>query len=168
MLSDLIYSMNTAYLLTGGNLGDRLTHLRKAESLLNDQCGIVLKESSLYETAAWGNTDQPAFLNQALIIETKLNAKQLIRRVLKIEKIMGRIREEKYGPRIIDIDILLFNNDVINISFLKVPHPELQNRRFALLPLNEIAADIIHPVLNKSISELLIECKDELEVKKYT
>jgi 2-amino-4-hydroxy-6-hydroxymethyldihydropteridine diphosphokinase len=160
--------MNYAYLLTGGNLGDRATHLHKAESLLNDQCGILLKKSSLYETAAWGNTDQPAFLNQALAIETKLNAKQLIRRILKIEKIIGRVREEKYGPRIIDIDILLFNNDIIDISFLKIPHPEMQNRKFVLMPLNEIAPGIIHPVLHKSVSELLAECKDELEVKKYT
>lgn len=160
--------MNTAYLLTGGNIGDRVTHLQQAESALNDQCGLVLKKSSLYETAAWGNTDQSAFLNQALAIETKLNAKQLIRRILKIEKSLGRVREEKYGPRIIDIDILLFNNEVIDIPFLKIPHPEMQNRRFVLMPLTEIAPGIIHPILHKSISELLTECKDELEVKKYT
>jgi len=124
--------------------------------------------SSLYETAAWGKTDQPSFLNQALELETSLNAKQLIRRILKAEKIMGRIRNEKYGPRLIDIDILLFNNEKHNYEFLKIPHPEMQNRRFALLPLAEIAAGIIHPVLNKTINELLKECKDELPVKKYS
>ncbi|HMK26665.1 MAG TPA: 2-amino-4-hydroxy-6-hydroxymethyldihydropteridine diphosphokinase [Chitinophagaceae bacterium] len=160
--------MNKAYLLTGSNLGDREQNLSTARSLINEQCGTIVMASSLYETAAWGKTDQPSFLNQALELETSLNAKQLIRRILKAEKIMGRIRNEKYGPRLIDIDILLFNNEKHNYEFLKIPHPEMQNRRFALLPLAEIAAGIIHPVLNKTINELLKECKDELPVKKYS
>lgn len=158
--------MNKAYLLTGGNLGDREQTLATAREYINEQCGIVISASSLYETAAWGNTDQPAFLNQALEIVTALNARQLIRRILKIEKLMGRIRKEKYGPRLIDIDILLFNNEKHNYQFLKLPHPEMQNRRFALLPLAEIAPDILHPVLNKTIIELLNECKDELQVSR--
>ena len=160
--------MNKAYLLTGSNLGDREEYLATARSFINEQCGTIVTASSLYETAAWGKTDQPSFLNQALELETALNAKQLIRRILKIEKMMGRIRDEKYGPRLIDIDILLFNNEKHNYEFLKVPHPEMQNRRFALLPLAEIAPRIIHPVLNKTINELLKECKDELPVKKYS
>ena len=160
--------MNKAYLLTGSNLGDREQYLATARSLINEQCGTIVTASSLYETAAWGKTDQPSFLNQALELETPLNARQLIRRILKVEKIMGRIRDEKYGPRLIDIDILLFNNEKHNYQFLKIPHPEMPNRRFALLPLAEIAADIIHPVLNKTINELLKECKDELPVKKYS
>ena len=160
--------MNKAYLLTGSNLGDREEYLATARSFINEQCGTIVTASSLYETAAWGKTDQPSFLNQALELETALNAKQLIRRILKIEKMMGRIRDEKYGPRLIDIDILLFNNEKHNYEFLKVPHPEMQNRRFALLPLAEIAPRIIHPVLNKPITELLKECKDELPVKKYS
>ena len=160
--------MNTAYLLTGGNLGERVHNLATARELIAAQTGNIIAASSLYETAAWGNTDQPAFLNQAIMIETPLNARQLIRRILKIEKKMGRVREEKYGPRLIDIDILLFNNEKHNYQFLKLPHPEMQNRRFALLPLAEIAPEIIHPVLKKTITELLQECKDELEVKKYS
>ena len=160
--------MNKAYLLTGSNLGDREEYLATARSFINEQCGTIVTASSLYETAAWGKTDQPSFLNQALELETALNAKQLIRRILKIEKMMGRIRDEKYGPRLIDIDILLFNNEKHNYEFLKVPHPEMQNRRFALLPLAEIAPGVIHPVLNKTINELLKECKDELPVKKYS
>ena len=160
--------MNTAYLLTGGNLGERVHNLATARELVAAQTGNIIAASSLYETAAWGNTDQPAFLNQAIMIETPLNARQLIRRILKIEKKMGRVREEKYGPRLIDIDILLFNNEKHNYQFLKLPHPEMQNRRFALLPLAEIAPEIIHPVLKKTITELLQECKDELEVKKYS
>jgi 2-amino-4-hydroxy-6-hydroxymethyldihydropteridine diphosphokinase len=157
---------NKAYLLTGGNLGTREDNLTKARELLNLHCGIITKASSIYETAAWGNTDQPSFLNQALELATTLNARQLIRHILKVEKMMGRVRQEKYGPRIIDIDILLFNDEKHNYHFLKLPHPEMQNRRFVLLPLAEIAAEANHPVFNKSITELLNECKDQLEVKK--
>jgi 2-amino-4-hydroxy-6-hydroxymethyldihydropteridine diphosphokinase len=160
--------MNKAYLLTGSNLGDREQYLATARSFINGQCGTIVIASSLYETAAWGKTDQPSFLNQALELETSLNARQLIRRVLKIEKLMGRIRDEKYGPRLIDIDILLFNNEKHNYQFLKIPHPEMQKRMFALLPLAEIAPGIFHPVLNKTIHELLKECTDELPVKKYS
>ena len=158
--------MNKAYLLTGGNLGDRQQYLATARQFINQQCGTIAVASSLYETAAWGNTDQPAFLNQAIEITTTLTARQLIRRILKIEKQMGRVRQEKYGPRVIDIDILLFNNEKHNYPFLKLPHPEMQNRRFALLPLAEIAPDIIHPVMNKTVTELLKECKDELQVSR--
>lgn len=158
--------MNRAWLLTGSNMGERENYLAAARLEIALQCGIVHKVSSIYETAAWGKTDQPAFLNQAIGLETTLNARQLIRRILKIEKQLGRVREEKYGPRQIDIDILLFGDEVHNYDLLKLPHPELPNRRFALLPLAEIAGDIIHPVLQLSIAELLARCPDTLEVKK--
>ena len=160
--------MNKSYLLTGSNLGNRKKNLSLARYLLKEHGIFVINSSSIYETAPWGKSDQPAFLNQALEADTNLNARQLIRRILKVEKIMGRIREEKYGPRLIDIDILLFNNEKHDYQFLKLPHPEMQNRRFALLPLSEIAPGIIHPVLNKTISKLLNECTDELPVKKYS
>jgi 2-amino-4-hydroxy-6-hydroxymethyldihydropteridine diphosphokinase len=159
--------MNKAYLLTGGNLGNREEFLSRAKELLEKHCGKLAAVSSIYETAAWGNTEQPAFLNQALELHTRLTALQLIRKILKVEKMMGRVRKEKYGPRNIDIDILLFNDEVYDISFLNLPHPQMQNRRFALLPLAEIAPDIIHPVLKKTITELLHDCPDILEVKKY-
>jgi 2-amino-4-hydroxy-6-hydroxymethyldihydropteridine diphosphokinase len=149
-------------------MGDREELLATARALINEQCGAIISASSLYETAAWGKTDQAAFLNQALEVETSMNARQLIRRILKIEKQMGRVRKEKYGPRIIDIDILLFNDEKHNYAFLKLPHPELQNRRFALLPLAEIAASTVHPVFMKTIAALLTDCKDELQVKKYS
>jgi 2-amino-4-hydroxy-6-hydroxymethyldihydropteridine diphosphokinase len=156
--------MNKAYLLTGGNLGDRGRSLAMARELIGTECGQIIKNSSLYETAAWGKTNQPAFLNQALEIETALNAKQLIRHILKVEKKMGRVREEKYGERLIDIDIILFNNEIHKTTFLKIPHPEMQNRRFVLVPLAEIAPTAIHPVFLKTVAELLKDCADELEV----
>ncbi len=160
--------MTKAYLLTGGNTGDREKNLLAAIVHINQHCGLITNSSSLYETAAWGNTEQPAFLNQALEIETELTAPQLMRRILKVEKLMGRIRKEKYGPRLIDIDILLYADEIHNYQLLKLPHPEIQNRRFALLPLTEIAPDIVHPVFQKTISKLLEQCKDELAVKKYS
>lgn len=160
--------MNKAYLLTGTNLDDRLKNITKAAELISEQCGSINKKSAVYETAAWGKTDQPSFLNQAIELFTSLNAKQLIRRLLKIEKQMGRIRNEKFGPRIIDIDILLFNDEQYQLQFLKIPHPELQNRRFALMPLVEIAPDMTHPILKKNMNTLLKDCPDQLEVKKYS
>ena len=160
--------MRTAYLLIGGNLGNRKENLSKAVSLINEQCGSLTRSSSIYETEAWGNTDQPSFLNQALQISTSLTPRQLMRRVLKIEEEMGRVRIEKLGPRIIDIDILLFENEIHDLRFLKIPHPEMQNRRFVLVPLAEINSTLQHPVLKKTVAELLEECPDNLEVKKIT
>jgi len=158
--------MRTAYLLIGGNLGNRKENLSKAVSMINEQCGSSTRSSSIYETEAWGITDQPSYLNQALDISTSLTARQLMRKVLKIEEELGRVRKEKLGPRIIDIDILLFENEIHDLRFLKIPHPEMQNRRFVLVPLAEINSTLQHPVLKKTIAELLEECPDNLEVKK--
>jgi len=158
--------MSIAHLLIGGNLEDREENLLKAIALINEQCGPLIRASSVYETEAWGKTDQPSFLNQALEISTSLNARQLMRKILKIEKEMGRIRQEKLGPRIIDIDILLFGNEIHDLRFLKIPHPEMQNRRFVLVPLAEINSSLLHPVLKKTIAELLEECPDNLQVSK--
>lgn len=159
--------MNRAFVLTGGNLGDRNANLEMARKWIETDCGPIMNASAIYETAAWGKTDQPAFLNQVLEIHTPLNAKQLIRHILEIENKMGRLRKEKYGPRAIDIDILLFNDEIHTTAFLKIPHPEMQNRRFVLVPLVEIAATVIHPVLKKTMSDLLNDCPDSLPVKKY-
>ncbi len=158
--------MNNAYLLIGGNEGNRTDYLDQARSYIEKDCGAILQQSALYETAAWGKSDQAAFLNQALLIETSQDAMILMKMILQIEKKMGRTRMEKYGPRIIDIDILFFNRDVIKEEGLSIPHPEMQNRRFVLEPMNEIAPAFIHPVLNKTIQSLLTECSDKLDVKK--
>lgn len=147
-------------------MGNRQENLATAYHHIDQQCGHVVNASSVYETAAWGKKDQPSFLNQVLEIQTNLTPRQLLKKILLIEKQIGRVREEKYGPRIIDIDILLFNDEVHNYPTLKIPHPELQNRRFVLVPLAEIAAATIHPVLKKTMMELLAICPDQLAVKK--
>lgn len=158
--------MNTAFLLTGGNLGNRLQNLQQAYTLIEESCGNILKASAVYKTAAWGFADQPNFYNQALQLQTNLSPEKLMQQLLQIEKQMGRKRSIKMGPRVIDIDILLMNDFIINTSLLTIPHPRLQERRFVLIPLNEIASTIIHPILKKSIQQLLIECKDTLAVHK--
>ncbi|MGZ8542252.1 MAG: 2-amino-4-hydroxy-6-hydroxymethyldihydropteridine diphosphokinase [Chitinophagaceae bacterium] len=158
--------MNKAYLLTGGNMGDRQKNLETAYERIEQECGNIVSASSIYETAAWGKKDQPPFLNQVLEIKTELTPRKLLKKILGIEKQVGRVRKEKYGPRILDIDILLFNDEIHNYNALKIPHPEMQNRRFVLVPLAEIAQRIIHPIFKKTIAELLAVCPDELAVKK--
>ena len=158
--------MNTAYLLIGGNLGDRAAYLAEAVNQISARCGRVTNTSSLYETAAWGNTNQPAFYNQAICVETILEPETLLERLLTIEIEMGRVREEKYGPRTIDLDILMIDDKVLDTPTLTIPHPQLQNRRFALLPLVEIAPELHHPLLDKTIDELLLNCPDTLDVQK--
>lgn len=162
----IIYLMNKVYLLTGGNIGDRKAMLDDAAAYIKKDIGEVSARSEIYETAAWGKTDQSPFLNQALEVVTNFSAGEVLYKALSIEEKMGRYRQEKFGPRIIDIDILLFNNDIIHKPGLIIPHPQLPFRRFALTPLAEIAAGFIHPILKKTISELLISCKDALPVKK--
>lgn len=158
--------MNKAYLLTGGNLGNRAENLQDACNYIEQYCGKIVRKSSVYETAAWGLMDQPDFYNQVLLINTTLSAKQLIGQLLMIENKMGRKREIKMGPRTIDIDILFYNNAVINEPDLIVPHPRMQDRRFVLMPLTEIAPHLIHPVFLKKITQLLEECTDTLNVYK--
>jgi len=160
--------MNEAFLLTGGNIGDRKNYLWRAKKEIEERCGKILKQSSIYETAAWGKEDQEAFLNQVLKIETGLSSEELLHTILKVEEDLGRKRDLKYGPRIIDIDILFFNNEVIDLHGLKIPHPQIQNRKFVLVPLNEIAAEKIHPVFQKTVSRLLSECPDPLTVNKFS
>jgi 2-amino-4-hydroxy-6-hydroxymethyldihydropteridine diphosphokinase len=154
------------FLLLGSNLGDRVLNLREARKRIEATCGPCLQASSVYRTAAWGKTDQPEFLNQALEIKTTLLPDNLLMAIQDIEKAMGRERIEKWGTRIIDIDILIYNNHVIRTRDLMLPHPQLENRRFALAPLNDIAPNLVHPLSGKKISELLDICPDQLAVEK--
>jgi 2-amino-4-hydroxy-6-hydroxymethyldihydropteridine diphosphokinase len=159
--------MNSVYLLIGGNMGDRMDYLFQAREAIGKKAGMILETSAIYETEAWGLTNQDKFLNQALKIDTQMNPKDLLHSLLQIEENMGRKREVKYGPRIIDIDILFYGNKIISEAHLKIPHPEIQNRRFALQCLQDIAPSFCHPVLHKTITQLLAECSDPLVVNKF-
>lgn len=157
--------MHSAYLLIGSNIGDRKQHLNGAIHFLG-AIGNIKKKSSIYETAAWGKLDQYSFLNQALLLKTKLSVYALLDSLMLIEEKMGRKRLEPYGPRIIDIDILFFNDKVIHTETLTIPHTAMAERKFTLEPLAEIAPDVIHPIYQKTIKILLKECTDELRVEK--
>lgn len=159
--------MNKIYLLLGSNMGNSLEQLQIAIKNINRQIGKTIRKSGIYQTAAWGNTKQPDFLNQVIIVETGLTAAETMQAILLIEKNMGRIRTVKNAPRVIDIDILFFNKEIIDQKELIVPHPEIPNRRFVLIPLNELSPNLKHPVLLKNNHQLLNACKDELNVKKF-
>lgn len=156
-----------AYLLLGTNLGDRELNLAVAIDKIAVAIGEVFARSSIYETAAWGKTDQPGFLNQAVAIKSIMPPVRLLKELLKIEEDMGRVRLEKWGERIIDIDIIFYADEIINDEVLKLPHPEMHNRRFVLEPLNEIAENFIHPIFKQKISSILFNLSDDLLVKKY-
>jgi 2-amino-4-hydroxy-6-hydroxymethyldihydropteridine diphosphokinase len=155
---------NKVFLGLGSNLGNRAENLLMAQKLIEEKVGKTLSKSSIYETAAWGITEQNAFLNQVLEIETIFSPNAVLHLVLKIEKDMGRIREIKWGERSIDIDVLYYNNEIISTENLTVPHPFIQERKFVLVPLCEIAAAFIHPKLKKSNLELLKNCQDSGEI----
>lgn len=159
--------MNEVYLLIGGNLGDRLLNLENALSHIKTYCGEIEVKSSIYETAAWGNEAQGAFLNQVLKIRTALDPSELLNTILGVEQEMGRIRSEKYAARTIDIDILYFNHLIVETDQLIIPHPRIKDRRFVLIPLTEIAPEMIDPKTNFSTMEMLKQCSDTLQVTKY-
>ncbi len=158
--------MNKVYLLLGSNLGGREKFLSLAEKEIEKQIGKIISASSVYETAAWGKEDQDAFLNKVICVETNLKAEKVLEKILSIEKNLGRTRDKKWEARIIDIDILFFNSEIFKSSNLQIPHPHLHERRFALVPLAEIAPEFVHPVLKKTVKELLNECPDELKVER--
>lgn len=159
--------METAYLLLGTNEGAREKNLQKAKELIEKTCGKIIHSSSIYETEAWGLKEQNSFLNEAVSISTSHEPDSLLRVLKDIEVQTGRTETVKWGPRVIDIDILFYGNEFVNEVDLKIPHPFIAERRFTLVPLNEIASEFVHPVLKKTMNELLKECKDEGEVKQH-
>jgi 2-amino-4-hydroxy-6-hydroxymethyldihydropteridine diphosphokinase len=161
--------MNVTYLCLGGNIGDREKALSHAIQKISEQVGDIQAKSTIYETEAWGVENQQAYLNQCIKVKTDLKATELIDVLLLIEKELGRERtiNQIYEPRTIDIDILFYNNDIINESKLLVPHPRLHLRKFVLIPLEEIASNYLHPLLNKTIFNLLSECEDTSDVKLF-
>ncbi len=152
------------HLLLGGNLGDRHANLEAARRLISHHIGTLVKTSSLYETQPWGKPDQPDFLNQALEVATDLKPEEVLTAIFKIEKELGRQREDKWSARIIDIDILFYDAKVLNTKDLTLPHPHLHERNFALVPMLEIAPNKQHPIFKKTIEELYESSTDDLDV----
>ncbi|BDC99211.1 2-amino-4-hydroxy-6-hydroxymethyldihydropteridine diphosphokinase [Persicobacter psychrovividus] len=159
--------MRGVYLLLGSNLQDREGLLKQAVEEIEISVGKVLKASSVYESEAWGVTDQPAFLNQVLEVETALEAYPLLMAIQQIEIKLGRVRHERWGERTMDIDILFFGEEVLQSQRLTVPHPELHNRRFTLLPLIEVVKNKQHPTLGYTLEHLLEQCPDKLKAWVY-
>ncbi len=158
--------MFQVYLLLGANLGERFEQMQSAFDEIDKQVGRVIQYSSIYETAAWGEEDGPDYLNQVLLIETHLKPLEVLEKINLIEEQLGRTRKLKWESRLIDIDILFYEDLIIDSYNLIVPHPYIHHRKFTMVPLVEIAPDFIHPLLQKSNKELLKDLRDDLEVKK--
>ncbi|MFD1771082.1 2-amino-4-hydroxy-6-hydroxymethyldihydropteridine diphosphokinase [Sphingobacterium suaedae] len=159
--------MNRVFLLLGANLGNPVKQLAKAAGEIVLRVGKIEIHSAIYRSEAWGVTDQPMFLNQVLMVSTKLDAIDVLDSIQKIEHDLGRVRLTKWGARVIDIDILYFNEENINHERLIVPHPYLPDRKFALVPLQEIAPNFVHPGLGRTNTDLLESCEDPLAVSLY-
>ena len=157
--------MGKVFLLLGANLGNRNQLLRQAADLIAERVGPITRASGLYETAAWGVVDQPAFLNQVLLLETRLEPEAVLGQTQGIERELGRVRHEKWSARLIDVDILYYDQQVIQTDRLTVPHPFLHQRRFTLVPLAEVAPNFVHPIYQKTTAQLLAACVDGGGVK---
>ncbi len=155
--------LNQIYILLGSNVGNRLDFIQQAIASMQLAGFAIIQQSSVYETAPWGKTNQAPFLNAAICATTDSEPHQTLKILLEIETKLGRKREveTKWGGRTIDLDILFFNNDVIKSPDLEIPHPFIQDRRFVLVPLCEIAPGYIHPIYLQSVEELLHACNDE-------
>lgn len=159
--------MFTALLLLGSNMGKREEFLQNALNLLTYRCGTLIKQSPIYETKAWGKTEQQDFLNMAVTLKTYFEPHNLLTALKGIEQEIGRSATEHWGPREIDIDILLLDDCILHDDMLQIPHPQFPQRRFALTPANDIVPDMVHPILQKNIAELLFDCPDESPVWKW-
>jgi 2-amino-4-hydroxy-6-hydroxymethyldihydropteridine diphosphokinase len=160
--------MKIVFLGIGTNLGNRESNLEQAIARIEEYIGRILKSSSIYETEPWGFQAKDEFLNMVVKVETTLTPSGLLGKILMIESLLGRVRGQKrYTSRLIDIDILLYVDLIVNEESLKIPHPLFHERKFVLVPLCEIASEMIHPVLKKSIADLLEICKDTSNVKRY-
>lgn len=153
------------FISLGSNLGNRAENLKKAIQAIKLNVGDISRQSSIYETQPWGNSNQPDFLNQVILIHTDKSPEDCLKALSAIENQMGRKREEKWGTRIIDLDLLYVDDTIIESEELKLPHPGIAQRRFVLVPMAEIADDFIHPQIHKNQQQLLDECADVLEIK---
>ena len=159
---------NQAYISLGGNVGNTQEIFQKALEEIYQHIGKITKKSSLYQTAAWGNTQQNDFINQVICINTLSSAHDLLDSLLTIEIKLDRVREEIWGPRTLDLDILYFNQEIIESPTLIVPHQRIKERKFILIPMNEIASDHVDPLSNQPVAQLLANCIDELAVTKIS
>ncbi|HZL10464.1 MAG TPA: 2-amino-4-hydroxy-6-hydroxymethyldihydropteridine diphosphokinase [Prolixibacteraceae bacterium] len=159
--------MSTLYILLGGNLGDKQKIFSDARDRLNELLGKITAQSAIYETEPWGFESEDLFWNQVIEIATELSPEEVLHFTQQTELELGRIRKQnQYDSRIIDIDILFFGDLIIHQENLIIPHPRIQERKFTLVPLNEIIPDLIHPEFLKSIRQILDECTDQLKVEK--
>lgn len=158
--------MAVVYLLLGSNMGNSIQFLADARTNIENELGAILASSSTYQTAAWGKTDQPDFMNQVVKVTCNLAPEEVLQTILAIEKKLGRERAEKWAARTIDIDILFYDLMIINHDNLVIPHPFLQERAFALAPLAELAPNLEHPILKKTITTLLANLASDLSVRK--
>ena len=152
------------YLSLGSNMGNRREHIEAGTKLIVKTIGKIARKSHLYETQAWGKTDQEPFINQVIMINTSLEPRDLLEAITRIDREMGRERKEKWGPRILDIDILFYGKRVIRDKGLEIPHPELHKRAFVLVPMMEIDPELEHPVLHQAMDMLYMNCEDLSDV----
>jgi 2-amino-4-hydroxy-6-hydroxymethyldihydropteridine diphosphokinase len=159
--------MSKVYLLLGANIGNKNDTFRRAAFIIESVVGQIIMRSSVYETEPWGFQSDDFFWNQVLVLRTSLPALDILQHIQKTERALGRIRKQSgYESRSIDIDILFYDDQIIDQPDLTVPHPRIQERNFVLAPLNEVAPGLVHPILKKTIGELYRECPDKLNVRK--
>lgn len=159
--------MHKVFLGIGGNIGDKRKNFEKVIQLIEVNLGHIIQSSSIYEAPPWGFQSEDAFWNQVIGIETVLEAEELLWRIHEIEEKFDRKRgKERYSSRQMDIDILYFDNDYLETKTLIIPHPKIQERKFVLIPLVEIAPDFVHPLLRMNSVTLLENCRDESVIKK--
>lgn len=157
--------LKTTYLHTGTNMGNRLDNLQKVNQLIETHIGRIVQQSRIYETAAWGVEDQPDFLNQALKVQTILSAQAVLDKIFWIEQTeFKRVREQRWAERIIDVDILFYESEIIETPKLTIPHPQIQHRNFVLIPMMDITPYYEHPILKDTIENIYLTCRDALDV----
>lgn len=164
-------SFNKVYLLAGGNLNKTAATYKKLFLLLESSIGRIIEKSNFYESEAWGFASTNNFINIALLVHTYLSPEEVLIQLLSIEKQLGRISKtnnKAYSDRSMDLDIIFFNDNILETESLTIPHPHMHERMFVLMPLSEIAPDFVHPIFGKTIQELKNECKDTLRIQKLT